>query len=198
MPIERVIEYGDSIKDEHAQALYFFLYLTGARIREATDFTPSRLEIYDNRYSIRMKTEKQRTGDNERRIPIPRGAFSKCQEDALMDRVLKFITHSEAHQRLFDKWPSKSGMTCYLRRRCPKITLEARVKTPGGDYIDRTITKPFHPHYMREVRAVHLVEYYGFNNMQLCGFFNWKNPAMALKYTRAQDVWKAFRAEPGG
>jgi hypothetical protein len=193
MPIERVIEYGACIEDKLAQTLYYFLYITGARIREATDFSPTRLEIYDNRYAVRMKTEKQRTGDNMRKVPIPRGGLSKCHEDEMMDSILNFIVGFEAHQHLFNKWPSKAGMTCYMRRRCPEITLEARVRMPSGDYIDKTITKPFHPHYMREVRAVHLVEYYGFNNMQLCGFFNWKNPAMALKYTRAQDVWKAFK-----
>jgi len=192
MSPERILALGKGIDDATAQAIFFFLYLTGGRINEVADMAPSRIQELQDRYVIRIKTLKQRKGDNIRRIPIPKGKAALCCENEMMEIVMRYVGGFSNMDKPFKKWNGPYGTRLYLRRKIPELTLEARVKTVTGEYIDKEITKPFHPHYLRHARASHLVDFYRFDTAQLCAFFGWKNPAMALRYTKYLDIWKAF------
>lgn len=185
---ESILELGNSITDDLAKALFFFVYLTGARINEATDFTPNRIAFMGDRVVIRLKTLKQQTEDSMRKVPIPIGPEAKCHEAEMWKAVSEYLKDFTIQDRPFRKW---GNMSVYLRRHVTLIT-EARIRTVGGDYLDKVIEKPFHPHYLRHARATHLAEYYNFNNQQLCFFFGWTNTDMALIYTKTADVWSAF------
>jgi len=188
MSPDAVLKLGDSIEDKTAQATFFFTYMVGGRINEVTDFTPSRLDIHDDRVLVRLKTLKQKHVDSMRRVPIPLGSLAKCHENEMWKVVSNYLAGYTIQDHPFKKW---GNMSVYLRRNITLIT-EARIRTPGGDYTDRVIEKPFHPHYLRHARATHLAEYYGFGTQQLCLFFGWANPAVALLYTKSADLWKAF------
>ncbi len=188
MSPDAVWELGRGIADKTAQATFFFTYMVGGRINEVTDFTPSRLDIHEDRVLVRLKTLKQKHVDSMRRVPIPLGGLAKCHENEMWKVVSDYLLGYTITDHPFRKW---GNMSVYLRRNVTLVT-EARVRMPGGDYTDRVIEKPFHPHYLRHARATHLTEYYGFGTQQLCMFFGWANPAVALLYTKSADLWKAF------
>jgi integrase len=187
-----VLAVGQSIKDAPARALFFFLYLTGARINEATDFTPSRLEVFPDRYIIRLKTEKQRT-PTFRKTPIPRAPTSRCGEDVMWGDVYKYIQKFGPYSYPFRIW---KNMSMYMARNVPEMTFEATIQVGAEAYTDKQVVKRFNPHHFRHTRATHLVEYYGFNTASLCLFFGWSKSEYALYYTRTSDVWKAFHPNP--
>jgi len=190
MSPDAILKLGNDIEDPLGRAMIFLVYVTGARVGEVADFAPMRLQTMPDRYLIRLKTLKQRTGDASRRIPIPRGDYARCNENEMMEDVLKYIEDSPSHGRPFRKW---GNMSEYIAR-SSRLKVEARKRTIGGDYTDVTIDKRLHPHYLRHARATHLVDFYGFNDMQLCSFFGWKNPEMAITYSKSQDLWKTFSA----
>ena len=188
MPPDAILNTGAGIEDTVAQATFYMTYLVGGRINEITDFTPSRLNIHDDRVLVRLKTLKQKQVDSTRRVPIPLGKLAKCHENEMWDAVSKYVAGFKMQDHPFRKW---GNMSMYLHRNISLVT-EARIKTPGGDYIDKVIEKPFHPHYLRHARATHLTEYYSFGTQQLCLAFGWSNPSVALIYTKNADIWKAF------
>lgn len=193
MSPKNLLEFGREIEDELARALFFFVYLTGCRISEATDFTLMRLNESPERAVIRLRTLKQRgRGNPMREISIPKGKVAKCHEEAMWAIVKGFLKGAKSPgDKLFKKWNCKSGVKVYLRRKI-EIQLEADFRQQSGEYITRSLTKPFHPHYLRHCRATHLVEEYDFSDNQLCKFFGWSDPRMAQRYTQKADVWRAF------
>lgn len=182
-----ILQAGTLITDKTAQALYYFLYLTGGRINEVTDFTKNRLDIFPDRRVVTLRTLKQRRGDTLRKIPIPIGKTAQCQEDVMWEVVSAYLNPFDTYDKPFRKW---GNMSVYIARHIP-LRVEARVKGPY-EYIDKVIEKRLHPHYLRHCRATHLVNYYHFTDNQLCHFFGWRNPMMALEYTKSADVWQAF------
>lgn len=185
---EAVLKMGQGIEDKTAQATFFMTYLVGGRINEITDFTISRLTIHDDKVLVRLRTLKQKQPDSMRRVPVPLGQYAKCHENEMWAIVSKYLAGFSIQDHPFKRW---GNMSEYLKRHVTLIT-EARIRTPGGDYMDKVIEKPFHPHYLRHTRATHLAEFYGFGTQQLCLFFGWSNPSVSLIYTKTADVWRAF------
>jgi integrase len=188
-----ILQLFKAVDDTPARAIGLFTYLSGGRINEVTDFTPNRLEALPDRFTVRIKTLKQRRGDNVRKILIPRGDFAKCLEDEMMEIVLDYLKGFKSFDYPFRKW---GNMSEYLKRHA-ELKTEARVRTMSGEYVDKMISKSLHPHFLRHCRATHLHDYYGFDNIQLCRYFGWKNPEMAMRYTSTAEIWQAFSRRAG-
>lgn len=187
-PPEVILKAGMEIKDELAQALYFFLYLAGSRINEATDFSQNRVS-YQDHVRIEMKTLKTKNpAKRYRRVIIPID-INKCHEREMWDIVKGFLTSFDTFDNPFKKW---NNMSVYIARNI-ELECEAKVLCSDGVWRDQKVTKPLHPHYLRHCRASHLVEYYEFTTTELCQFFGWTDSDMAVKYTSGSDVRAAFQ-----
>jgi integrase len=183
---EIILEIGRSIVDPIARGLYFFLYLTGARINEASDFQINRVEVLEDRINIRLLTLKQRTKNKYRNVIVPHGAITKCFENEMWAECWQYLKHFKNFDKPFSKWPK--DMDVYLRR---NVSINVEGTNPGG-HDEMYNERPLNPHYLRICRATHLADHYFFTDNQLCKFFGWKNPEMAERYTEKSDVWPAF------
>lgn len=190
-PAETIYQTGLGIPDQVARALFFFTYLTGGRINEITDFSLNRLTFKDDYIYLRIKTLKQRKkSQNMRELPIPIGADSRCHESKMWEDIKAYVAGMDNFAHPFKKW---GNMSMYLARAL-NIQAEAKVRNPAtGEWSDKIITKKCNPHYLRHCRAAHLVQYYDFNTVQLCKFFGWTDPKMALRYTDIKDLGDAFK-----
>jgi len=186
---ENIYKQGMTIKNDIARALYFFIYLTGCRINEATDFTPSKMAVLPNGIKIRTKTEKARIAIRKtREVFIPLGKNSKCLENEMWNEVKSYIQNLDSGDYAFRKWKNMSNFMA----RNHKLETDAMIKENKG-YVERRIKKNMHPHYLRHCRATHLTEIYGFNDTALCHFFGWANRNMASRYAKLRDIESSFR-----
>ena len=184
---DTLIQTAKQIKDPCAKALFSFMYLTGCRIGETKDFSLNRLTVLEDRYVIRLRTLKQRDPRAMRKIILPRN-WDKCHELEHWKIVLNYLKGFKNTDKPFFKW---KHMEIYLRRHIT-IEIEAKVKLPNGDYIDKVFSAPLKSHFLRHCRATHLAEYYDFTDNVLCKMFGWVNPIMAQRYTKSVEVWHAF------
>jgi len=185
---EVILNAGKEISDELSQAMYFFIYLTGCRVSEAKDFSINRISYMDGYVRIEMKVLKTRDESKMwRRALIPL-EIDKCHEFEMWEFVKGYIKGFGSFDRPFTKW---GNMSEYLKRHIV-LVCEAKKKGMDGIWRDGKIEKPFHPHYLRICRATHLCEYYQFDSNDLCRFFGWSDPKMALRYTSQADVKQAF------
>ena len=184
-----VLAMGRGIEDPLARALYFFVYLTGARINEARDFSMNRVVVSDGRLTIRMKTLKQRRGGVYRPVPVLLGEHARCLENEMWGEVSEFLKGFGGFDQPFRKWKKMSN---YLARKVGALRVSGNVRVAPGQYADQNVTKEFRPHYLRHVRASHLAAVYGFTDVQLYRFFGWGSADMAIRYTSRVDVWAGF------
>lgn len=201
---EDILTQGNSTKDELAKALYFFIYLTGARIGEAVRFKLHDLERFENYYKIRLPVEKKRdkTKYHTRSVIIPCGAKAKCLENEMLKVVLEFLKNNTSEypfwvwgkgNQLKNIPPRPSYMSQYLRRNC-YIEAYAQTKTTTG-WMEIKKQKLLNPHYLRHCRASHLAtkQYYDLNDAQLKLFFEWSPTSdMPGRYTHLRDKEKLF------
>lgn len=190
LPPQVIYDYGQSIKDSLGRALFYFLYLTGCRINEATQFKPMHLTITDRFYRIKMTVLKKRRIEQSERIAIiPRGERAKCYENEMMRDVIAFIKGKAPDAMIFRKW---GNMSVYLAR-CLTITLEAKRKRADGNWVmDSSYTKKLHPHLLRHFRSTHLAQVYGFSDTKLRIFYNWADSKVAVTYTGGVDLEDSF------
>lgn len=187
-PIE-LYHKGLMIENKPAKALYFFLYLTGARINEATAFSPSHITLYDNYITIRLKTLKARSDfRRNRHIPIPLGIHAKCNEIAMWDIVANYLQRFDVNDKPFMLW---KNMSEYLAEKIT-IRIEASVRNDKGRWNDEIITKRFNPHYLRHCRLTHLVDVYQLGITQVADFAGHANINMSARYVRSRELIKAF------
>jgi len=187
---EIVLEMGEKIEDPLAQALYFFCYLTGCRISEATDFTPSRLKMLDDFAQIELRTLKKRsTGPSYRKVLIPLGKYARCFEDKMFPHLSSFLNGLDQFKPPFKRW---TNMSTYLGRAI-ELTTEAKKKnTLSGEWADGLVIKPLHPHYLRHCRATHMIEYYDLNLMELCEMFGWNDTKTPKRYMGIKTLREAL------
>lgn len=180
---------GNEVLDDRAKALYFFLYITGCRINEATDFIPSRVSFFDTHIIIRLKTLKARSEFRRYRyVVIPLAKHAKCHESEMWQIVLRYIQQFDNTENPFAHW---RNMSEYLARHIT-LTIEAHIKTSSGNWIDKVITKRFNPHFLRHCRLTHLSDYYDLNINQLADFAGHANINMTARYIKIRDLTKAF------
>ena len=197
---DQIYDIGKATEDSLARALFYFAYMTGARISEAVLFKPYHMTKTDNFWRVRMTVLKKRRIDQATRmVPIPRGEKAKCHEDEMMRDVLEFIRDSPPDGHPFLKWgrerlhkprPGKC-MAIYLSRKI-QVNVEMKKKGDTGVWFTTEELKPLHPHLLRMCRATHLGDVYGFGDTKIRVFFEWSDSRMAAKYARTADLESSF------
>lgn len=191
---QMVLETCEGITDPLAQAFFAFLYLTGARLNEATDFSINRMDAHDDYVEVELKTLKTRSQAKKwRKIIIPIGGNAKCNENKLWGIVKSYLGSLDMTPffKPFRKWPSKWGMGAYLSRHVVMMA-ERKERQDNGEYKDVYVEKPFHPHFLRHCRATHLAEYYNLYPTILAQFFGWTDQNMTNKYTATAEIKRAL------
>ena len=98
MKPDDILAIGEEIEDERAQAIFFMLYLTGARINELTGLVRARIDadgaMSSTRPCIRiynLPTEKNRKRST-RSLVIPLGRYAKCKENEMWTYVADYLS----------------------------------------------------------------------------------------------------------
>lgn len=198
LPPEEILKQGMQIEDKLARALFFLLYVTGARIGEAVRFRLTSIKTYPNRYIIRLPLEKKREKGiaHFREVPIPRGDKARCYENEMMKEVMLFLNNNNKEYP-FWVWgimqAKPSYMSAYMLRRA-KFKAVTIGKTNNGQWIEIERTRGVLCHYLRHCRATHcaMKEYYNMNDTQLRLYFDWASPEMAATYTHLKDKESLF------
>lgn len=186
-----IYDIGQGIEDPLAKALFFFLYLTGCRINEATRFQVNHLRYDDNFATVKIYRLKQRAHDrstlDELIIPIKGGL---CNEAKMWSVVSRFLSDCQNFEYAFR--PIKN-MSEYLARRV-RITADAEFYNPTTNNwaTHDPINKRLNPHWLRHCRASHLAEYYDLSERQLMSYFGWKRADMASTYVKLTQMRATF------
>lgn len=172
------------------QALFNFCYLTGARVSEALACRKGDIQIAKSKelgdyLTVRLVTLKNKKVPI-RNIPVPmrqleermaKHIFSYMEVENLgdLDRIFN-LTRTNAYNR--------------LAKRTMKVpAIDKKKKEIIPDY-----EKPMNPHYLRHCRLTHLVQHYGFNELQLMRFAGWSNtnPAVVYVHLNWMDLAKVM------
>lgn len=192
MNMKALVSLGEEYKNPEDRALFYFCYLTGARISEALDVTPEDIHEHKSEelgeyLTVRLLTRKNRRA-KIRDVPVP----TQQVEKAMVSYVNKY-TRSGSGGRLF------SGLSrTNAWNRLSKI--EITVRAIRGKEILPEFTKGVNPHYLRHCRLTHLVQHYGFNELQLMRFAGWTNtkPAIVYVHLNWMDLAKVMNQAVNG
>lgn len=196
MSMGEVVELGSKYKVPQDRALFYFCYLTGARISEALDVTPGDIQKHESEQFgkcliIRLLTRKNRKS-KIRYVPV----LMQQSEKPMVSYVNKWILW-DGGESIF---PGLSRTNAWNRLSKVKITIRAI----HGKIIIPEYTRGVNPHYLRHCRLTHLVQHYSFNEVQLMRFAGWTNPKPAGVYVHlnwmdlAKVMIQASRVSNGG
>jgi len=192
---EEIFNLGKTIQDLQDKALFYFLYLTGARITEALqtqcrDISLKNLKLKSGRrvkaIAIDLLTLKRRKGIPRRTIFVnPMGL------DKEMYKVIEELRTSRPKPDTYlfeygDIKSQKARKNAYWHIK--KITYSIRgIEPPDG----KMVLMPdfgLYLHYLRHCRATHLAQVYGYNNRELMLYFGWSSSQVADVYTNLSPV----------
>lgn len=191
VPMDTIYTIGNSYEEPRDRTLFFFCYLTGARISEALAVRPSDLTIVKSKVlgdyiTVRLLTRKNKRIPI-RDVPVPMKykegkmidyiySYMEVNVRAKTDRIFGHLTRTNAWNRLTKK----------------SIIVRA---IHGRKIIDELENK-INPHYMRHCRLTHLVQHYGFNDIQLMRFAGWSNtkPATVYVHLNWMDLARVMNA----
>jgi len=174
MPIskERILKLSHGLKNSGVRACYFFLYLSGCRVSEATKVKPGDIEIKDNCIIANIITLKNRL-KGLRNIPI---AWFDCEIETKMgDYVLNHIR----------KVPENTPVFPYSRFRMAHNLGKLVINDMRGLHGKQWVNIPefhIHPHYLRHCRLTHLVTERNYGAVELMQFAGWTNTKPADIY----------------
>jgi len=173
MRMKDLVELGKRYSNPEDRALFYFCYLTGARISEALDVTPE--DIHEHRseelgeyLTVRLLTRKNRRA-KIRDVPVP----LQQAEKAMVSYVNKYKGSGDG--KIFTGLSRTNAWN-----RLSKVSIS--VRAIRGKEILPEFTKGVNPHYLRHCRLTHLVQHYGFNELQLMRFAGWTNTKPAIVY----------------
>lgn len=194
LTMKGVSELGESYPSPQDRALFYFCYLTGARVSEALAVKPDDIQQHESRTMGRYLTVRLLTRKNRktpiRDVPVP----MQHGEGAMAAYIHSFIqVEAGADGRVFG-WLSRTNAWNRLSSR------EFTVRALKGHEIIQDYTKKVNPHYLRHCRLTHLVQHYGFNELQLVRFAGWTDASMAMTYMHLNwmDLAKVMSASNGG
>lgn len=183
---EVILQRGLEIKDKELRALYFFLYLTGARISEALKLKYGDINIKSvdkHRYAeVRLITLKNRQ-KGLRFILIPLYIPLEAQMYAYFAEI-----YDHRINTVFKDVGTRNNVWFKLKN----ITYDTEVldlKTKQRAEQEVRL----HPHLLRHFRLSHLVTLYSYNAFELQDFAGWSNLNMASIYVSMNTTAQANR-----
>jgi integrase len=189
---EEIYELGKRLHNQEQRALFYTLYVTGARVSEALQIPKRDIqrEIQDGREVCRftVMTLKKKSGNAS-----PRGLSVPIEgiEGEMVKEILSYWDSiNEPDTRLFH----------YSRTRVwnlfSHLRVDIRAVTPQKEFIDLLGFK-IHPHYLRHCRATHFAVYWGWNNpYDFMKWFGWEDANRPMTYIQLdwKDWLKKFPA----
>lgn len=178
--IERLYELGEIIKDKRIRALYFIMYLSGARVSEALNLRARDIRLTDSgEFVITILTLKNREHP-KRSNPVlynanPKHEYYHHYEKKMVDFVIGYISGFNPDDKLFNM----TRQSVFNKFTHSLFTHTAA--THGKTIID-DIEKRINPHYLRHCRLTHLVQEYGYTEIPLMIFAGWSNTDMCRTY----------------
>lgn len=170
--MKEILELGETYRSPADQALFYFCYLTGARISEALDVHTRDIKDHGEYLSVKLLTRKNRRVPF-RDVPIP----TKQKEEPMVSAIYEYINGDHAG-KIF---PGLTRNNAWFRLSRKVVTIRA-VRLGGQKKIIDNYNKKINPHYLRHCRLTHLVQHYGYNEIQLMRFAGWTNTAPATVY----------------
>ncbi|QLJ52549.1 MAG: DNA breaking-rejoining enzyme, C-terminal catalytic domain protein [Candidatus Fermentimicrarchaeum limneticum] len=187
--MEEIFDMGQLLHNPEQRALFYTLYVTGARVSEALAIT--KRDIWEGEdggreaYIFKVMTLKKKSMLPVRTLPIPKeGIEGKMAADIWAWRECK----DDENAKLFH----------YSRTRAWNIfshlVFDIRAITKEREYIELLDFK-MHPHYLRHCRATHFAVYHGWSNpYQFMKWFGWDDPKRPMIYIQLnwKDLLKLF------
>lgn len=191
MTMGEILQLGGTYQDTGDQALFYFCYLTGARISEALDVTARDIQDKGDYLTVKLITRKnQRVPFRE--VPIP----TTQKERPMLSHIYEYIK-GDPGDRIF---PGLSRNNAWFRLSRKSIRIRAILLGENREII-RDYVKKINPHYLRHCRLTHLVQHYGYNELRLMRFAGWTNtqPAIVYVHLNWMDLAVAMKqAQNGG
>jgi integrase len=189
---EEIWELGQRLRNEEQRAMFYTLYLTGARVSEALQIQKRDVwmeQVGDNNVLVfKVLTSKVTSMIPTRNLPVPCLGI----EGNMAMVVWQYRENlGREEERLFH----------YSRRRayniCTGLIVDTRAINPDRTYTELLGFK-LHPHYLRHCRATHLVVYHGMNNpYDLMKWFGWTDPRRPMTYLQLdwRDMLKVMLSQ---
>lgn len=181
---DTIYSLGEMIHRPIVRALFYFIYLTGARITEA--LLVSRNDIQSETLSgqpiitIRLRTLKKRRGTKFRVVPIWISPDRNPIEYKMWQSIKPFIQRV-ASGFIF----ALGGSPGRVRRRVGYyFSKDIRMKTKAIYKMKFIEEYEFgmYPHYLRHCRLTHMALIYGFDALKLMQFAGWSSTSPASIY----------------
>jgi integrase len=189
-PITRpeIYELGKKLLNEEQRALFYTLYLTGARVSEVLQIPrrDARKDMVNGvpGYVFEVVTSKSRSLFPRRPLGFP----SKGYEGKMADAAWEYIDRiTDPSQKIFHF--SRTRAAHILE----KLVVHTRAIAPSNEYLE--IDLKIHPHYLRHCRATHFAVYHGWSNpYDYMKWFGWSDPKRPLTYIQQkwQDLFLKF------
>lgn len=176
--IGEIKDIGMRYQDTQDRALFFILYLTGARISEALDLRIRDLDLQDlpqvgEIFKVHLLTRKNKK-KMVRDIPVVIGETEREMVDIIF-RHIEGLPSSQDEAKIFS-YTSTDDAYYYIRKQ--SLTVRAM---KGREIMERFRFK-IHPHYLRHCRLTHLVQIYGMSETHLTQFAGWTDSRPAQIY----------------
>lgn len=177
LPMEDIYRVGNRYEDPRDRTLFFFCYLTGARISEALASTPQDMTVVKSDslgdyITVRLLTRKNKRIPF-RDVPVP----MKHREKNMVDYIYSYmeIETQKKTDRIFNHLTRTNAWNRLTKN-------SVRIRAIHGKAILDDHEQRVNPHYLRHCRLTHLVQHYGFNDIQLMRFAGWSNTKPATVY----------------
>lgn len=166
------------------KALFYFTYLTGARITEALMVSRSDIQSETLKgqpiITIKLRTLKKKRGTKFRVVPVWISKENNPTECKMWNVIKPYVTRTQTgHIFILGGSPGRVRRRIgYYFGRDIKLTTKAVYKMKFLDSYEFSL----YPHYLRHCRLTHMAQIYGFDEMKLMQFAGWSSTKPAAIY----------------